>query len=95
MSSGARSSREKFRSAPNLASGLSFKPLRLLSVESALRSTADQLHLSVKTIETNRAHIKEKLGFKDASEMVRFAIEWVGPGEGKLMAKMRVESCKR
>jgi DNA-binding CsgD family transcriptional regulator len=31
----------------------------------------------VKTIETHRAHIKEKLGFHDSKEMVRFAIEWV------------------
>lgn len=38
---------------------------------------ANELNLSVKTIETHRAHIKEKLGFGDSKEMVRFAIEWV------------------
>lgn len=38
---------------------------------------ANELNLSVKTIETHRAHIKEKLGFHDSKEMVRFAIEWV------------------
>ena len=41
------------------------------------KSIAKELNLSVKTIETHRAHIKEKLGFTDASEMVRFAIDWV------------------
>jgi DNA-binding NarL/FixJ family response regulator len=41
------------------------------------KSVAQELNLSVKTIETHRAHIKEKLGFADASEMVRFAIDWV------------------
>jgi len=41
------------------------------------KSIAHELNLSVKTIETHRAHIKEKLGFTDASEMVRFAIDWV------------------
>jgi DNA-binding NarL/FixJ family response regulator len=41
------------------------------------KSIAKGLNLSVKTIETHRAHIKEKLGFSDASEMVRFAIDWV------------------
>ena len=41
------------------------------------KSIAHELNLSVKTIETHRAHIKEKLGFSDASEMVRFAIDWV------------------
>ncbi len=45
------------------------------------RSVAKLLNLSVKTIETHRAHIKEKLGFKDASEMVRFAIDWVSQQE--------------
>ena len=41
------------------------------------KEIASELHLSVKTIETHRAHIKEKLGFRDAGEMVRFAIDWV------------------
>ena len=41
------------------------------------RQIAHSLHLSVKTIETHRAHIKEKLGFKDSAEMIRFATEWV------------------
>ena len=43
---------------------------------SSTREIASDLHLSVKTIETHRAHIKEKLGFKDAAELVRFAFEW-------------------
>ena len=42
---------------------------------------ADRLHLSVKTIETHRAHIKEKLGFPDAEAMVKFATEWVAAAE--------------
>jgi len=37
---------------------------------------ADELNLSVKTIETHRANIKEKLGFADSKEVNRFAIEW-------------------
>jgi len=41
------------------------------------KDIAGELHLSGKTIETHRAHIKEKLGFRDSSEMVRFAVEWV------------------
>jgi len=36
----------------------------------------------VKTIETHRAHIKEKLGFASASEMINFAIEWKESSEG-------------
>jgi len=37
---------------------------------------AEHLHLSVKTIETYRAHIKEKLGLRDARELVQYAIRW-------------------
>lgn len=51
--------------------------LQLLGRGFGTRDIAEELHLSAKTIETHRAHIKEKLGFKDAGEMVRFAIDWV------------------
>ena len=37
---------------------------------------ASHLHVSLKTIETHRMRIKEKLGFRDGKEMVRFAIDW-------------------
>lgn len=40
------------------------------------RQIADALHLSVKTIETYRAHIKEKLGIATATELVRVAVQW-------------------
>jgi DNA-binding NarL/FixJ family response regulator len=50
--------------------------LRFLGKGLGTRDIAQALHLSVKTIETHRAHIKEKLGFKEAAEMVRFAIDW-------------------
>ncbi len=41
------------------------------------RQIAERLGLSIKTIETHRAHIKQKLNFKTAPEMVCFASEWV------------------
>jgi DNA-binding NarL/FixJ family response regulator len=41
------------------------------------RQIADLLTLDVKTIETYRARIKEKLGFKDAPELLQRAIAWV------------------
>ncbi len=37
---------------------------------------AEKLYLSVKTIETYRAHIKEKLDLQDANELLRAAIRW-------------------
>lgn len=41
------------------------------------REIARTLFLSVKTVETHRAHIKEKLKLKTAPELVRAAVEWV------------------
>jgi len=41
------------------------------------RSIAKQLHLSVKTIETHRARIKEKLNLQNASELLWHAMQWV------------------
>ena len=41
------------------------------------RQIAKQLYLSVKTIETYRAHIKEKLALNNAAELLQHAIQWV------------------
>ena len=41
------------------------------------RPIAEKLHLSVKTIESHRAHIKEKLNLHNATELVHHAIQWV------------------
>jgi DNA-binding NarL/FixJ family response regulator len=41
------------------------------------RIIAEKLHLSIKTIESHRAHIKEKLNLQSASELVHHAIQWV------------------
>ena len=38
---------------------------------------ATRLHLSVKTIETHRDKLKKKLGIESASELNRFAMQWV------------------
>jgi DNA-binding NarL/FixJ family response regulator len=40
------------------------------------RPIAEKLHLSVKTVESHRAHIKEKLNLKSANELVHHAIQW-------------------
>jgi len=39
------------------------------------RSIADILGISVRTVESHRAHIMEKLGLKNTASMVRFAID--------------------
>ena len=41
------------------------------------RQISERLHLSVKTIETYRAHIKDKLNLTNAAELLQHAIQWV------------------
>jgi DNA-binding NarL/FixJ family response regulator len=41
------------------------------------RAIAEQLYLSVKTVETYREHIKAKLGLKNGAELARHAAQWV------------------
>lgn len=41
------------------------------------RAIAEHLRLSVKTVETHNARIKDKLGLKTGNELLRAAIEWV------------------
>lgn len=44
---------------------------------SSSREIAAQLALSIKTVETHRAHIKRKLNIRSARELVQQAKEWV------------------
>ncbi len=46
------------------------------------RQVADKLHLSVKTIESHRERIKDKLGADGASDLLKQAIEWVQSRRG-------------
>jgi DNA-binding NarL/FixJ family response regulator len=41
------------------------------------RQIADELHLDMRTIETYRARIKEKLNLKDANDLLQHAIRWM------------------
>ncbi|MEX2671835.1 MAG: response regulator transcription factor [Phycisphaeraceae bacterium] len=50
---------------------------RLIGQGLTTRQIATQLHLSMKTIETYREHIKTKMNFKNSNEMVRHAVQWV------------------
>ncbi|MCS6770675.1 MAG: response regulator transcription factor [Kiritimatiellae bacterium] len=61
-----------------LLSDRELEVFRLIGQGHSTREIAQMLHLSVKTIETYRAHIKEKLGLSTAAQLVRSAIRWVG-----------------
>src|SRR5262249_35437927 len=50
---------------------------RLIGQGHGTRCIAEEQHLSVKTVATNSEHIKEKMILGDASELVRYAIQWM------------------
>ena len=50
---------------------------RLIGKGHGTRQISERLYLSVKTIETYRAHIKDKLNLADAAELLQYAIQWV------------------
>ena len=49
---------------------------RLIGEGHTTRQIADQMHISIKTVESYQAHIKEKLSLKSARELVQHAIQW-------------------
>ncbi len=49
--------------------------LRLIGEGHGTRQIADELHISIKTVESYQSHLKEKLSLKNARELVQFAIQ--------------------
>jgi DNA-binding NarL/FixJ family response regulator len=49
---------------------------RLIGEGHGTRQIAEELHLSVKTVESYQAHIKEKLSLRSARELMQRAIQW-------------------
>jgi len=64
----------------NLVERLSDREMQVFRFIGECKSTreiADKLTLSIKTIETYRANIKQKLGLKNSRELIQQAIIWV------------------
>ena len=55
---------------------------RLIGEGRGNREIAAQLHVDVRTVETYRNRIKEKLGLKSSGDVLKHAIEWKQGGEG-------------
>lgn len=67
-------------SVADVLSDRELEVFRMIGEGYGTREMAEKLHLSVKTIETYRAHIKDKLALQDANELLRAAIRWVNAG---------------
>lgn len=54
-----------------------FEIFQLIGQGKSTRDIAEQLHLSPKTVDVHRSHLKEKLELKDATSLIRYAVRWV------------------
>lgn len=53
-----------------------FEVYRLLGQGKEPHEIARALHLSIKTVDTHRAHIRHKLGLRNATELIHHATRW-------------------
>ncbi len=51
--------------------------LELIGRGLGTREIAEMLHISVKTVESYRARLKEKMNLRSGMELTRFAVQWV------------------
>jgi DNA-binding NarL/FixJ family response regulator len=60
----------------SLLSDRELEVYRLIGEGRATREIAEELHLSIKTVETYQAHIKEKLALRSGRDLIQHAIQW-------------------
>jgi two-component system, NarL family, response regulator NreC len=72
---GARLAREPSSGSPDGLSRRELDVLRLIALGHTNAEIAAQLFLSVRTVESHRAHIQQKLGLSSRAELVRYALE--------------------
>jgi two-component system, NarL family, response regulator NreC len=72
---GARLAAEPETASPDDLSERELEVLRLIALGHTNNEIADQLFLSVRTVESHRAHIQQKLGLTTRSDLVRYALD--------------------
>jgi two-component system response regulator NreC len=72
---GARLAAEPDGGTPDDLSDRELEVLRLIALGHTNSEIAEQLFLSVRTVESHRAHIQQKLRLTTRSELVRYALE--------------------
>ena len=73
--------RKKASSLVDLLSGREFEVFQMIGQGMATRAIADDLHVSIKTVNTHRENIKKKLGLANAAELARAALRWTQAAE--------------
>jgi two-component system, NarL family, response regulator NreC len=72
---GAKVAAEPPPGPPDGLSDRELEILRLIALGHTNSQVAEELFLSVRTVETHRAHIQQKLGLGDRAELVRYALD--------------------
>jgi DNA-binding NarL/FixJ family response regulator len=65
------------RSPMEVLSNRELEVFQLIGQGFVTRQIAQELNVSIKTVESYRANIKEKLNLKNATELLRHAVHWV------------------
>ncbi|MBI2083817.1 MAG: response regulator transcription factor [Deltaproteobacteria bacterium] len=65
------------QSPPMILSDRELTVFRLIGQGYSTSQIAATLHLSVKTVETHKMHIKGKLNISDASHLAQYAVKWL------------------
>ena len=74
--------KEEGRPAAEQLSDREAEVVRLIGGGLSTREIAEELNLSVKTIESYRANVKRKLGLRSGAELARFAYDWTSRSMG-------------
>lgn len=71
---GARVAAEPHSAPPETLSERELQVLRMVALGHTNSEIADRLYLSVRTVETHRSHIQQKLRLRNRSDLVRYAL---------------------
>jgi len=63
------------KSLPNNLTAREFEMLQLIALGKSNKELAEELFISIKTVETHKTNILQKLGLKNTVELVRYAIK--------------------
>jgi DNA-binding NarL/FixJ family response regulator len=78
LQSMAEGGRERIMQSPlEVLSDRELEVFELTGKGSSTREIAERLHLSVKTVESYRARIKDKLNLDSGNELMKHAVQWV------------------
>ena len=72
---------ERDATAMNMLTGREFEVFQLMGQGLGTRDIGERLHISGKTVETHRSHLKEKFKMKSGQEMASYAVRWAAANQ--------------